>query len=1051
MEMQGSAGHSTPPNLESERKLVTILFADLSGFTALAEAMDPEDAREVVEAYFRRMTPIVVKYRGTIEKFIGDEIMAVFGAPVASENDAECALRAALEMLEEFFRFNSERSLDIGLHFGINTGLVIAGGLGTRGGEQYVVTGDAVNAAARLRSASQRNEIFLGGDTYRLTAELFEFEELAPLSVKGKSKPLEAYRLIRARRAAAVASRGERFRSPLVGREKEIQALRRALDELEQRKGSVVALLGEAGLGKSRLVAEVRQSSALGKAWVEARAVSFGEQRSYGVARTLIAGLCGFDEDSSTADAVQRLRAQVEAVLAEKTEEIFPYLARLCDLPLEAQIAERVKFLAPEALHGQFVRALQRFVRALASERGLVLAFEDLHWIDPSSLGLLETLLPLTLEAPLLVLAVARSSAEGRVREFFERALAASGARYQTIELAPLTPENSRELVKNLLQVQHRMEEPPLAVLDKAEGNPFFLEELLRGLVDAGLLHMGSGSEAVLSQDKGLEVPRTLQGLIAARIDRLKQPDKRAVQTASVIGRIFQQRILHNLMPSDQTGAPLEASLLELQRSDLIRPREAPRLLADRDYIFKHAITQEVTYQTLSLARRRELHRLCAEVFEALFPERLEEMSATLAYHYERAECSEQAIHFLTKAAEGARASYANEEAIRLYAAAIQHAGRLKSKARDGRTELVPRLQESLGDTLLRAARYDEARAAYREALSSIGENERVHHARLLRKQGESWFNQRRFEESLASYDLAETTLGNAADPGEAEWCKEWLAIGLARAGPYYHFKRLEELASLIEKVQPVLERFGTPTQRRDALDSLTLLELRGSGYCMPPESGLARTRQLLEDSRATGDLSETAYYQFELGFIHLHRDELGLAKQWLEAGLDLATRIGDVSEQTKCLTYLTLAHRKANRPEEAERCATNTLSLTREAQNSMYTGWALSHLAWAAWRRGNLAEAESQVRAALRTWPQDAPWRLWGLWLVLGISLTRQQIESAAACAREILDPGQCRMPADLTQALQRALAASGSSEPEKARAHFQQACELAERSGYL
>jgi class 3 adenylate cyclase len=195
-QLLSSAAPGPAANLESERKVVTILFADISGFTALSETMDPEGARELLDAYFHRMSPIVQKYGGTIEKFIGDEIMALFGAPVASENDAECALRTALEMLEEFTRFNTERELNLGVHFGINSGLVIAGCLGVQGQEQYAVTGDAVNVAARLRGAADQKQIFVGLDTYRLTSALFEFEKLPPLPVKGKAKPLEIYRLI---------------------------------------------------------------------------------------------------------------------------------------------------------------------------------------------------------------------------------------------------------------------------------------------------------------------------------------------------------------------------------------------------------------------------------------------------------------------------------------------------------------------------------------------------------------------------------------------------------------------------------------------------------------------------------------------------------------------------------------------------------------------------------------------------------------------------------------------------------------------------------------
>jgi eukaryotic-like serine/threonine-protein kinase len=824
-----------------------------------------------------------------------------------------------------------------------------------------------------------------------------------------------------------------------------------ALNKLRQDQGSIVAILGEAGLGKSRLVAEIRQSLGAGTCWVEARALSYGERLSYGVARDLIEGLAGIDEDTTVAESAQLLRTRVEALFPERTEEVFPYLAHLCDLPLEEKMAERVKYLAPEALHGQLVRSLQDYVRARALAEHLVLVWEDLHWIDPSSLRLLETLLPLTSQVPLLILLASRSFDDGPVRGFYERAFAAPGVSCQIIQLSPLTRQSSTELAGNLLQIENLPEDTPWLVLDRAEGNPFFMEELLRGLMEAGLVTVGKGDALALAQAADVEVPRTLQGLIAARIDRLAHPDKRALQAASVIGRIFQRPVLQNLLPPEQAQVRLDLSLGELERRELIRQRDAARLLRDREYIFKHAITQEVTYQGVSMARRRVLHRMSAEAILALFPDRVEELAATVAYHYEKAEEVERAIHYLTKAADRARASYANEEAIKFYGAAIKQAERLKAKQTPRWAELAPRLQESLGDTLLNAARYEDARAAYREALTYVRENDRLHQARLLRKQGNSWFNQRRLEESLLSLDLAEAALGCRPDQDDAEWWKEWMAIGLERIGPYYHLNRLTDLAALIQKIQPTVEQYGTPSQRRDAIDGLSLIETRQCRYYMIPDKTLARARRLLADSRETGDLRDTAHYLFMIGFKQIHRDELDAATKNLEAALKLAVRIGDVAEQTKCLTYLTMTHRKSIHLEETENYATRTLSLAREAQNSSYTGQALGNLAWVAWRHGNLAQAENQARAALELWPRSYPWRLWALWPLFGISLVHEQLEQAVTCAKEILAPEQCQLPPDLSVPLEQALQAFERSDLETTRARFQQASESAARRGYL
>ena len=1046
-----------PPtaNLESERKLVTMLFADISGFTALSETLDPELARELVEAFYQRMTPIIEKFNGTVEKFVGDEIMAMFGAPLASENDAECALRAGLGMLEEFGRFKAERGLELGLHLGINTGLVIAGQLGTRGYEQYAVTGDAVNLAARLRSAATSNVILVGQETYRLTTAFFEFEKQPPLSVKGKAKPLEVYRLIRCRRTPGTIRGIEGLCSPLVGRSEELRRVQGSINALARGNGGTIVILGEAGLGKSRLVAEARKSLPERIGWFEVRGVSFGERLSYGVARTLVQALVELSDEAEPVESAQILRQRVEALFPDRSQEVLPYLAHLCDLPLEEGLAERVKYLSPEALQGQLLRSFQACVRQRASEQPLALVCEDLHWVDPSSLRLLEALLPLTAEVPLLLLLVSRPVEEERVQAFLRTARDV-GLGSQTIELSPLTREHSAELIENLLRIENLPEETRSLILEKAEGNPFFVEELLRALIDAGLILLRPGHTVALPQIREVEVPRTLQGLIAARIDRLMSPDKRALQAASVIGRIFQRNVLENLLKTQAEPLQLNESLGELQRRELIRQREAERLLSDREYIFKHAITQEVTYQSVSLTRRKALHRTIAESIEALFSDRIEELAATLAYHYERAEVRHKAILYLTKAADRAQTSYANEEAIRFYRAALKQTDLLRSDHAStgfGAVEVV-KLQEKLGDTLLNAGRYEEARTTFGEAIGMIPDGRRLDRARLIRKQGKAWFNQRRNEECLMSYDQAEAMLGSPPGPDDSGWWKEWLALGLDRTGVYYFLNRLPDLAALVEKLQPVVEQYGTPSQRRDTVDSLTLIEFRQCRFYMVSDKAIARTRQLLSDSRATGDLGDVAHYHFSLGLSHLSRNEHEDARRELGTGLELALQIGDVAEQTKCLTYLALTHRKLCQQAETEHYASRALAASKESDNQAYVGAALANLGWVAWRRGNLPLAEQHSHAAIEAWKIHAPagaGMLWALWVLLGISLSKEDIQGAVDCARGILDPGQWLIPAELLSPLAEALRAWEGSNAALAREHLMQAGELAKSQGYL
>jgi predicted ATPase len=500
----------------------------------------------------------------------------------------------------------------------------------------------------------------------------------------------------------------------------------------------------------------------------------------------------------------------------------------------------------------------------------------------------------------------------------------------------------------------------------------------------------------------------------------------------------------------------LDQSLGELQRRELIRRRETERVLSDYEYIFKHAITQEVTYQSVSLARRKALHRTIAESIEALFPARLEELAATLAYHFERAEVRSKAVVYLTKAADRAQASYANDEAVRFYRAALKQVELSKTDptAAGAAFEDATRLHEKLGDTLLNAGRYEEARAAFKEAMTLFSDGARVDRARLLRKQGKAWFNQRRSEESLTCYDLAEAALGAPPGPEVSEWWKQWLAVGLERIGSLYFLNRLTELSALVGKLRPIVERYGTPSQRRDTVDSLTLVELRQCRFYMLPAQAVVRSRDLLADSLATGDLADIAYYHFELGFVHLSRCEHEEAARELEAGLKLGVRIGDVAQQTKCLTYLALTHRKLCHPRETEQYSSRALAVSRESNNLAYIGAASANLAWIAWRRGDLVLAEQHAQAALEAWKIATPagaGRLWALWVLLGIALSRKQVESAIDCAKGILEPSQWLLPPELSALLGQALTAWQESDRTGAHSHLGNASQLAKSLGYL
>jgi ABC-type oligopeptide transport system substrate-binding subunit/class 3 adenylate cyclase len=737
-ELCGTSGRSSLSALAGERRLVTVMFADVSGFTALAETMDPEVARDLMNGCFERLVPVVEKYGGTVDKFIGDEIMALFGAPVAHENDPERALRAALDMVEALAAFNAERSVDLNLHFGINTGLVVAGGIGTRERQQYSVMGDAVNVASRLEDVSERGEILVGPDTYRLTAPLFEFERLGPVQVKGKAEPVPVFRLLASRGVPGRVRGIAGLESPMVGREVEFAALQEAVERLQAGVGGIVTIVGEAGLGKSRLVAELR-SRVLGTPlqpgidvssdfpprtpdlarrtwdsgrrtlnWLEGRCLSYGTSIAYLLWLDVLRGLLEVTVEEEP-DAVRDvLRERVDVLCPERFAEVYPYLGWLMSLPLDAHDEPGMRDLGGEELKVATFRAIEILLDCAARRCPLVIVCEDLHWADPTSIELLEQLLSLAERAPVLFLCVSRPERERGCWHIKEIAALRYSHRHTDLGLDPLSPVASEALLGNLLRVEGLPQRLKDRIFSHAEGNPFYAEEIVRSLMDSGAVAQDetSGRWHATRDVEDIAIPDTLQGVLMARVDRLQEEAKRVLQLAAVVGRIFLHRVLEDIAREEHE---LDRRLLTLQQEQMIRERaQVPEL----EYIFKHHLTQDAAYNSLLKKERRATHRLVAQALERLFPDRVEEQVGLLAHHWERAGEPEKATEYLLRAGDRARLAYANQEAIDYYRRALAFLREGEEYERAARTLI------KLGLTYHAAFEFRKAREVYEEGFA---------------------------------------------------------------------------------------------------------------------------------------------------------------------------------------------------------------------------------------------------------------------------------------------------------------------------------------------
>ena len=710
--------HKEPPDLPEERKLITVMFADIAGFTGLAETMDPEHVRDLMNACFDQLVPAVTQYGGTVDKFIGDEIMALFGAPIAHENDPERALRSALKMQEAIAIFNADHGTNLGAHFGINTGLVITGSVGAGSRKDYSVMGDAVNMAAHLGNLSQQGEILVGPDTYRLTHHLFTFKALGPLRLKGKAEPVPVFKLLDMR-SQPVSPRGLEGRgisSSLVGREAEVTALTDCVERLMSGHGGLVSVIGEAGLGKSRLVAEVRRQVAKKPLqWLEGRALSFSQSISYWPFLEIIQDDAGITAEDGEEERWSKLERRVNALFPDETAEILPYLATLLMLDVPGALAERVKYLDGETMGRQVFRTARLFFTRLAQERPLVLIFEDTHWTDHSSAFLLEHLLPLVRDVPLLLCGVGRPDPGTPIARLLEIASREYTSCYTEIILGPLSSVESTQLVHNLLKMDDLPPRLREGILQKAEGNPFFLEEVVRELIDLGALvrDKATGRWRITAKVEQVSIPDTLQGVIMARIDRLDEEVKQVLKLAAVIGRIFFHRVLQNVADHERE---LDRHLATLQNLEIVREKSrAPEL----EYIFKHALVQEATYESILLQRRRELHRRVGEGIEMLFGVHLDEFYGLLAYHYTRAEDWEKAQEYLFKAGDQAGKVAADAEALEHYRRALT----AYTRAFGDRWEPYQRavLERKMGEAFFRRGEHEQAREYLQKALISLG------------------------------------------------------------------------------------------------------------------------------------------------------------------------------------------------------------------------------------------------------------------------------------------------------------------------------------------
>ncbi|MGI8478330.1 MAG: AAA family ATPase, partial [Gaiellaceae bacterium] len=606
------------PTPGEERKTVTVLFCDLVGFTARSDQADPEEVRATIAPYHRMLRSEIERFGGTVEKFIGDAVMAVFGAPVAHEDDAERAIRAGLRILEVL---GADGDDALSVRIGINTGEAVVT-LGARAEQgEAIVTGDVVNTASRLQGAAPVDAIVVGEATFDATAHLFEFEALDAVTVKGKSDPLPIWRPLAARSRFGVDLH-DTDTTAFVGREDELAMLTGALRRATRAEScQLVTIVGEPGVGKSRLVAELlRHVDELDEliSWRQGRCLPYGEGITFWALGEIVKAHCGILESDGPAEAVQKLEIALGPILEEDDR---PWVsARL--KPLVGIETDN----SGEVAQTELFQAWRSFVEAVAVTGPLVLVFEDLHWADEALLGFIEHLGEFSLTAPIVVVCTARP-------ELFERhAEWGAGQRNAaTVSLPPLTETETSVLIAGLLSNAVLPAEIHEVVLERSGGNPLYAEEFVRMLKDRGLLER-SGRSWTLTADREIPLPATVQALIAARIDTLAPDRKALLHDASVIGKVFWPGAVAAIGSTDEQQ--VRDGLHELARKELIRPSRASSVRDQPEYAFRHLLVRDVAYSQIPKASRGAKHLAAAAWIEEMSGERSIDHAEVLAHHY---------------------------------------------------------------------------------------------------------------------------------------------------------------------------------------------------------------------------------------------------------------------------------------------------------------------------------------------------------------------------------------------------------------------------------
>jgi class 3 adenylate cyclase/tetratricopeptide (TPR) repeat protein len=931
---------SLPPTRHVERRHAVVLFADIKGYTSLASELDPEDVHAIMQEVYAIMDKAIKAHGGTTTKFIGDSAMALFGVPTAHENDEARAIRCALELHRRIVKHPEVNGRKLALTIGINSGLVVAGELGAATKMDFDALGDTVNIAARLQDKADAGQVFVSERVYRRAAPQFNWERVGPFELKNVPQPVQAYNVVSERDPAEVAEFAGAGMAKLCGRDTEMDEVNELLHLAEHGAGQVLGVTGEAGVGKSRLVYELRANAEdMGFHVLIGRTLSYGQNMPLLPVKEITRLYAGLKEHEDTEHAQQVIRETFSPAWEDmQWREIrVTALEWFLGYPGEDSLVDMLEGKAKQSL---LEVTLNEFFLHLGTEKPLVLILEDMHWSDPSTKDWMVQFTRLIKDRPILVVLVYRPgfeydwSKEERIT-------------FSEIALEPIEAQSVGDMVSSILAVEEAPEELREFVAEKSQGNPFFAEEIVRLLLSERIVIReisptdGTTSINITEPLEAVEIPTSVQALILSRVDKLEEATRRTAQEASVIGRSFLEKVLAEISEAKKECSKY---LDDLAKFEMIYEKSK---LPEIEYIFRHILVRDAVYETLLKYERRKLHKAVADAMELLFPDRLKDFYALLAMHFGLAGETEREVDCLIKEGKRLQEVYSFREAKQFYEKANEKLEQSDKRFVEN-TIGIAAIEMAIGTTqealvLLEKLNKQQLEPSFFAKLANIKGD-------ILLRTGKTQDAMGAFEQSLKVYKEIGDSKGEAKIMG---------CIGIVHWSLGDYNRALEYLAKTLE----IKERTGNTRGTAIEINNIGIIHWYRGDY----DKALEYFGKSLEIIEEFGDRYKMGSTLLNIGSIHLERADYNKALEYYGKSLTVCGDIGYRLGTANALMCIGIIHRQRGDYEEALEYYRKSLEINEEIDYKLGATNALVNIGNVHRNRGNYERALEYFGKSLR------------------------------------------------------------------------------------